>query len=320
MGKITNFKNITSDITMLEITKDDDFDTVLLKTLNLVEMVTISLLILPIFDVITLSKYISQFRYQLSKWRLLSATLIFIYVMLVGIFGIVNPSKTLNKLKIYKLVRQNETTSEKLRRIIDASNATRNYLLGAFSMFYVLVIWRLLEYIKFSAKLHEFSNLMGTYNLVDVTFDQDETIDMTEKLNMNFDDTEALSDSVPLHAANSELWPSVTDLSHSEKGRIQSFLKNIPAPNEKKTAKRSIIDVLRFRKSKVSVPETDKNETNHIDPKSSESATSSIFPVDSNLRLLHKPPTEDQGNKEAKSDNTNTDNKTEKIKPKENNP
>lgn len=192
-----------------------DISAVILITLNIAQMVTILLVLLPIVDIVTLSKNIKTLIDYFKNSSLLS-TFIIMYIIIIAGYGIISPTKTLNILK--NISAENETPREKLIRIIDSTNATRNYLLGGLSLFYILVAWRLLDYIKFSAKLHEFSNLMGNYELIDITFKEPEP----EDTETTFIIDEANEEDDSTH------WPSIVDLTKTDHTKLKTFFKETP--------------------------------------------------------------------------------------------
>lgn len=146
-----------------------DVPTITLISINMVQMLLNLLLILPVFDVVTLAKAI---KIRSVEFQLPFRILGLMYNFLVIWHGIVTPIKKLSSIRLPKAIIEGLTAREKLIRIIDATNARRNFLLGCFSLFLSLTSLRLFTYIEFSAKLHEFSNLMATCNLVDVELKQ----------------------------------------------------------------------------------------------------------------------------------------------------
>lgn len=192
-----------------------DLPAVILISLNITQMVTIILILLPVVDIITLSKNIKIYIDNVRDSPFYSFSVV-MYVILIAGYGIVGPTKTLNSLK--RASRLTETPREKLIRVIDSTNATRNYLLGGLSLFYILVAWRLLDYINFSAKLHEFSDLMGNYDLIDITLKEAEF----EDTETTFIIDEAIEEEDSVH------WPSIADLSRTEQTKLKTFFKETP--------------------------------------------------------------------------------------------
>lgn len=270
----------------------DDYSTIILKVFTYLEMVTILLLLLPIFNVITLSKYIRLFKVHIIKNTTLWLTVITLYAVIIADFGIVSPSRTLNNLKISSVINEHETNQEKVIRITRASNATRKYLLGAFSMFYVLVIWRLTEFIEFSAKLHEFSNLMSTYDLVDVTLQQDKE-ETLESLTIDIVDIEEhdndLNGFTSIEQDNSIIWPSIADLNKQEKGRIRTFFKQRASKikDKNKAKPRKSIFHMIFRRSKEISTDLSTEKIEQLSEKSSDIPPLSGLLTSSNNRLVN---------------------------------
>lgn len=140
-------------------------------------MVIILLILLPIIDVVQLAENLKLYIACVKKSSLI--TCVSIYAITVACYGIIVPTWTLTRYK-YSL-RSNESPRDTLIRVIRTSNANRDYLLGSLSLFLTLVAWRLLEYIQFSAKLHEFSDLMANYDLIDSNYKEDETFIIDEE-------------------------------------------------------------------------------------------------------------------------------------------
>ncbi|KAH9639817.1 hypothetical protein HF086_013802 [Spodoptera exigua] len=179
----------------------------------------IAFLLLPLLDVVTQAKCIKYFKEHLLTHHL-TISIVALYVLIVGMFGIYGPLQILCTLKFPKMIRPLETPVEKLKRIIELTNATRNYLLASFSLFFLLVIWRLFELIIFSARLHEFSDLMANYDLVDIGYAQNQDEDLPVigiiEDEIEGDDVDAFN------------WPLVVHLSEKETLRLKSFLEESP--------------------------------------------------------------------------------------------
>ncbi|KAG6451055.1 hypothetical protein O3G_MSEX006907 [Manduca sexta] len=191
-----------------------DYSAILLISMNIAQMVFIIFLLVPLVDIVTLSKYIKHYQDLLGHSPLFR-TFAALYAIVIAGYGILGPTRTLNKPRIPKILRLNETSQEKLIWIIESTNATRNYLLAGFSLFYLLVIWRLFEYIIFSAKLHEFSKLMGNYELIDITF----TSEPEPEPEPMFIIDESIDEDESVH------WPSMVELNKTEHTRIKTFFK-----------------------------------------------------------------------------------------------
>lgn len=200
-----------------------DSSTVLLFVANIAQMSVIACLLFPITDIVTLSKLIKQYTGNLASNHLF-VTVAMIYFMAIGGYGIYNPMQTLSKFKMPRYVRLNLSPTERLKNIIESINATRNYMLACFSLFFVLVTWRLFEFIVFSAKLYEFSDLMGNYNLVDIAFTE---IDADESYKRVVD--ESFDDTVSDEAVQ---WPLVVKLNEKEYLRLKGFLDEMPNVSE----------------------------------------------------------------------------------------
>lgn len=210
-----------------------DLCTVLLTTVNIVEMVTIYFLLYPFCDVVTLSNKLKTIQHSVKSNRLICCLLLFAAVITIYI-GIFNPTKVFNELKRYKFIKRNETAAEKIMRIIRATNALRNYMLGVFSLFFYLVLLRLFDFIYFSAKLHEFYNLMANYDLIDITYTENEP-ELHDESSFIIEE-EINNDDEMIH------WPSVAEFDEKEHERIKEFFKStlintetkeIPHENEK---------------------------------------------------------------------------------------
>lgn len=192
-----------------------DLSAIILISLNITQMITILLVLLPVVDIITLSKNIKIYIDHMKRSPLY-ILMVVMYIIIIASYGILGPTRTLNTLN--EVSKQNESPREKLIRIIDFTNATRNSLLGGLSLFYILVAWRLLDYTQFSAKLHEFSNLMGNYDLIDITFKESEFEDNETTFIIN----EAINEEDSVH------WPSIIDLSQNEQTKLRTFFKDTP--------------------------------------------------------------------------------------------
>ncbi|CAH2087619.1 unnamed protein product [Euphydryas editha] len=143
---------------------------------------------------------------------------------LVISYGIINPMKNLHDSKSFKLSKSFETPEDQLIRILSATNASRNYILGVFSLFYLLVILRLFDFVTFSAKLHEFSKLMANYELIDVTLTNETEPEPEEP---TYIIEEFLDDEETIH------WPSIIDFNKIEQSIIKKFFKSTPKKKDK---------------------------------------------------------------------------------------
>lgn len=190
-----------------------DFPAITLITVNVVQMVLILLFLFPIFDIVTTSKYIKQYEEEIKKYPNIINFIIAIYFLTIFKYGILGPAKTFNELNVHK---QEESSREKLLQIIESNKAARNNILGSVSLFFLLIIWRLLEYVLFSAKLHEFSDLMSNYDLIDITFVEESESDIVKEKII----------AVPLDDECDILWPSCIDLNKHEISRIKRFFKS----------------------------------------------------------------------------------------------
>lgn len=183
-------------------------------------MFIIGCLMNPLANVVTLSKYIKLFNEKVRSSKKDPNYLAFfaLYIFFISIFGIYRPLQTLYHSRLPKHISSALTNTENVKRIIAITNATRNYLLATFSLFFLLVTWRLLDLILFSARLHEFSDLMGHYNLVDVDVDKDEYEDDTVigELIDELDDEEE---------EDSDNWPVVVQLNAQETLLLKKFLE-----------------------------------------------------------------------------------------------
>lgn len=209
-----------------------DFTFFSLLSTNVVQMIIITWFLLPI-DTIALTKSIRNIIDYLhnSGWF---CFMVGGYIVVVVGLGIIAPTKILNSGRIPKFVRDSETPSEKIKRITNSTNAARNYLLAGFSLFYLLVLWRLIEYLEFSAKLHEFSNLMGNYDLVDIgeaaKEKEEEEIAEEEKVEEAIEEEEDDEEPFVIGTGKSKdyHWPSVANLNRKEESRIKQFFIRTP--------------------------------------------------------------------------------------------
>lgn len=199
---------------------NSDMQTTLLVSLNIVQMLAIMILVLPGINVVTLSKNIKIITND-GKKSPVALLVIFFYLLCITLYGILYP------IKIFNDKTELNNASDRLKRLIDITNASRNYLLAGLSLFFVLVIIRLCDYIHFSAKLHEFSDLMGHYDLIDIAFtaevdkDKDKETNTVESSKIEGEETEEEEEGSP-H------WPSTIDFTRSEHKRIRTFFKANP--------------------------------------------------------------------------------------------
>lgn len=179
-----------------------------LLTINGLQMMLMLILLLPIVNIITLSNGIQTLKDGYLNNNIFQVFSI-LYLCVVFYYGIIEPTSKLNDLRIPKNL--DETSKEKLSRIVETTNAQRNYLLGAFSLFLLLVSVRLFDFVIFAAKLHEFSNLMSSYNIVDITYEESAVRNISESTCVgNPEDVN---------------WPAIVELSKTELERLKSFLK-----------------------------------------------------------------------------------------------
>ena len=182
-------------------------------------MFLIGCLMNPVTDLVTISKYIKQFYEEMKSSATNQYYIAFFstYILIIAVFGIYSPLQTLYFARIPKQMRQVLTTTENVKRVIAITNATRNYLLASFSLFFVLVTWRLFDLIIFSARLYEFSDLMGQYNLVDVDLAKDEPEDTAI--------TEIIDELVDEGEDDPANWPVVVELNSEETLLLKKFLE-----------------------------------------------------------------------------------------------
>lgn len=192
-----------------------DLSTIILVSANVLQMISILFILLPFVDIVTISKKLKLYVEKVKRNRLL-LWICGIYLISIITLGILEPMRTLQASRIPRSSLRNETPQQKLIRVINTTNATRNYLLAGFSLFYILVAWRLYEYVIFSAKLHEFSNLIGSYELIDITFIAEPESEKVTREN-SFIIEESSEESVH--------WPSVANLNRTEHKKIRTFLK-----------------------------------------------------------------------------------------------
>lgn len=202
-----------------------DLPTIILISVNLMEMVTILYMLLPFIDVVILSKNIKILS-DTIKTNSHALCSVIICGFLVVSYGIIIPMKSLHDSKTLKLSKSFETPEDQLIRIITATDASRNFILGAFSLFYLLVILRLFDFVTFSAKLHEFSQLMANYELIDVTLNNETEPEPEEP---TYIIEEFLDEEETVH------WPSIIDFNKIEHSIIRNFFRSTP----KKTANKN---------------------------------------------------------------------------------
>lgn len=198
-----------------------DSSAIILIAVNIFQMVSILVLLFPLFELDLIATFIKNFKDSFQTSNQFKFCCVF-YCVFIALFGIIAPIRTLN---VYGSARDNESSREKLIRIIQTTNAARNYILGGFSLFFLLVGLRLFDFLIFSAKLQEFSVLMSNYHLVDITFSE---IEEKESNNYYCDD---------YHDDSSELigngkqeigyWPSFINLRKLERVKIRKFLQTL---------------------------------------------------------------------------------------------
>lgn len=184
-------------------------------------MVTIIFMLLPLTDIVILSKNINILKQALKTNPLtLSCSLLCLFA--VFSYGIINPTKTLNELKAHSS-KPFETTEDKLVRTVTVTNASGNYILGVFSLFLLLVVLRISDFMTLSAKLTEFSNLMANYKLLDIKcFEQEKKEEETFIIEDFGDEDEKIH------------WPSIIDFNKKEYIRIKRFFYNQRHRQQKK--------------------------------------------------------------------------------------
>lgn len=279
--------------------------TVLLFLTNLLPMSVIVFLLLPFVDIVTLSKNIQEYQAHMTK-NDLTITLGVLYLLIILGFGIIGPMSTLNGLRLSPEARANETPTEKLIRIIETTYAVRDYLLAGFSLFFILVIWRLFDFIIFSAKLHEFSELMSNYDLVDINY-TDEKAEIQSKSSTIIDENLELEDEeVEVDYVH---WPSVIQLGKSDTRLIKSFFKENP---------RKTIEAPREDTSVAAFPEKQGEDLKIVKAAPSEEKTKTpdqiIDKLDEITVVSEFLSSEDQAPVTLKSDKTVNTNLTTEVK------
>ncbi|CAK1542042.1 unnamed protein product [Leptosia nina] len=191
-----------------------DSSSIILLSINFVQVIFILFLLTPFFDIVTLSKNIKL----LQDTNVLTLPLALLYVATIITSGIITPTKTLSELN--SAWKRENTANNKLRNIIATTNASRNYILGSFSLFFLLVTLRIIEFLKFSAKLVEFSHLMANYDLIDVAYiNNNNPIDLEDSNCLeedNFKDYDIVR------------WPSAIDFNEDEQNIAQNYFKLNP--------------------------------------------------------------------------------------------
>lgn len=176
-----------------------DSSSIILISINLIQVVFILFLLSPLFDIVTLSKSIKIF----EDSNIFTICLAITYAVTIITFGIITPTNTLTIL--HSARKQENSADNKLRNIITANNASRNYILGAFSLFFHLVTLRIFDFLNFSAKLVEFTNLMANYELIDIAFIGDNNIELESAVK-----SETIKDYDVVR------WPSVIEFKEEE--------------------------------------------------------------------------------------------------------
>lgn len=217
-----------------------DTSAITLIGVNIFQMVFILVLVFPLFKLELIATYITNFKISFQT-NYLFRCLCVLYCVFIALFGIIAPIKTLNE---YGSAKDEETSREKLLRIIQTTNATRNYILGGFSLFFLLVGLRLFDFVIFSAKLQEFSVLMSNYQLIDITFSE---IEEKESSNLYVGDTDTYDDSSDAtDKSTHEIshWPSFINLRKLERAKIRKFLQSLDsdAVSDGKSSKKSSIE------------------------------------------------------------------------------
>lgn len=202
-----------------------DFPTIVLISVNFIEMVSILFMLLPLVDIVVLSKNIKVLKDTVQNNTLVSSSMIVGAYMVIK-YGIIDPTKTLHELKALNLSKAIVSAEEKLERIVAGTDACRSYILGVFSLFFLLVLLRLFDFITFSAKLTEFCNLMADYDLVDITYTQTES-EVLEQEEPTYTLADYLDEDEQVH------WPSIIDFSKKEHNTIRNFFINTPKPKLK---------------------------------------------------------------------------------------
>ncbi|CAG9791039.1 unnamed protein product [Diatraea saccharalis] len=171
--------------------------------------------------------------------------------------------------EVTKGSRRIENPTERLKHIIDLTNACRNYLLGGFSMFFLLVMLRLFDFVNFSAKLHEFSDLMGNYDLIDITLTNtvEKEPDPTFVIDEDFDEVDD----------HSVRWPSFIDFNKTEHRKIKNFFKaTLRKPFEAKIRRKSSTEENRIQKTYRATQSSDSD--NNINTEDNQSDTAKNIP------------------------------------------
>lgn len=215
-----------------------DTSAITLIGVNIFQMVFILVLVFPLFKLELIATYITNFKISFQTNYLFRSSCVF-YCVFIALFGIIAPIRTLNE---YGSAKDEETSREKLLRIIQITNATRNYILGGFSLFFLLVGLRLFDFVIFSAKLQEFSVLMSNYQLIDITFSE---IEEKESSNLYVGDThDDSSDTIDKSTHEISHWPSFINLRKLERAKIRKFLQSLDsdAVSDSKSSKKSSIE------------------------------------------------------------------------------
>ncbi|CAG4935775.1 unnamed protein product [Colias eurytheme] len=190
-----------------------DVSTIILPSINFTQVVLILFLLSPVLDIVTIAKNIKLLEDNF-KSNIFTISLAVLYVTTIISAGIIAPTKTLSQLKS-KAIKQEESADTELKNVIAATNAVRDNILGAFSLFFLLITLRLCDFLKFSAKLVEFANLMANYDLIDIAY-------VESKIDLSISNIDSEDEQDSIH------WPSIADFSKSEHCKIQKFFKFTP--------------------------------------------------------------------------------------------
>lgn len=245
-----------------------DSSTVLLYFTNIIQMSMILFLLIPFSDFVRLAKNIKEYQTNVMK-NDLTRTLGILYILIIFGYGITKPMRILNHYKISKGAKQAETPQEKLQRIIQTTYATRNYLLAGFSLFFTLVTWRLFDFIIFSAKLYEFSQLMSNYHVIDLSCIQDSSEPRRSIIsNDNFEFEEEENESGNMK------WPSVIQLDKQDTKTLESFFqtdetKSLKGETENERTAKDVIDDVEDTNNKITeqIVENSTNAPEKLDNK-----------------------------------------------------
>nr|XP_053611249.1 uncharacterized protein LOC128675711 [Plodia interpunctella] len=229
-----------------------DVPTRLLIFINSVQMVFILMLLLPVVDIVQLSKILDTY-----KEIVLSNSIFWVFAAIYGSFitfyGLIGPTRTINHM----------------------------------------------NYVKSTAKLHELSDLMSDYDLVDITCG---ISNENEPGTILIDDNYSLLEESDGERHDNFRWPSVIRLNIKEQHKIRQFFKFTPKKHtECSPSKKSLVGrILEKTKSKRDLSSLSKTALKENNNKKADKADKD------EKRNLKREKIDAIGNKDLKLDKKDT--------------